>query len=93
MSFAHLGAAICHRWTIICGVASKICDISIKKKTCYEKFLKNLLFGVGFKMIGPVTNGLINTYHMSGVSTKIVILLLVTFTCNRRDLVGSVLTY
>ena len=23
-SFGHLGAAICHRWTIICGVPSKI---------------------------------------------------------------------
>ena len=33
MSFGHLGSAIWHRWTIICGVPSKISVTSTKPET------------------------------------------------------------
>ena len=32
MSFGHLGAAICQRWTIICGVPSKISVTSTNQR-------------------------------------------------------------
>ena len=49
MSFGHLGAAIWHRWTIICGVPSKI-SVKVGSHDCrYAPILYNFHYGLNKK--------------------------------------------